>query len=147
MFNTAEGWIRETDPTTVKIVGLLETIMVHTSGTACALVTISVIVAFPIPIYFVRVADNVIVGSKIPEIEVCAVTGNQADPDQAKQVFWPISKYTWPAIGLSGAEYSESEKGEPIYQRLGVGTNGENAARDNIKDILKHQLGYPMVCV
>lgn len=49
----------------------------------------------------------------------------------------------------SGIEWvnSETEKGEPTYQRLHVGTTGETTARDTIKNILKHQLGYPVVCV
>lgn len=50
----------------------------------------------------------------------------------------------------SGTGWVDSEppqKGEPIYQRLHIGTNGEPGARDTIKDILKRQLGYPKVCV
>lgn len=49
----------------------------------------------------------------------------------------------------SGLEWiaSVSKKGEPIYQHIGIGTNGEPTARDTIKDIIKRQLGYPKVCV
>ena len=42
---------------------------------------------------------------------------------------------------------SESRKGEPTYGELGIGTTGEPSARETIKDILRHQLGYPVVCV
>jgi hypothetical protein len=42
---------------------------------------------------------------------------------------------------------TETPKGEPIYSTIGIGTSGEPSARDNIKTILKYQLGYPAVCV
>jgi hypothetical protein len=51
---------------------------------------------------------------------------------------------TW--NGLAWREI-ESKKGQPIYNRDHVGTNGDPAARNNIKMILKHQMGYPAVCV
>ena len=41
----------------------------------------------------------------------------------------------------------ETVKGEPTYSKTGVGTTGEAGPRSNIKTILKHQLGYPVVCV
>ncbi len=41
----------------------------------------------------------------------------------------------------------EPAKGEPTYSKVGIGTTGEQTARANIKNILKHQLGYPTVCV
>jgi hypothetical protein len=50
----------------------------------------------------------------------------------------------------SGVAWVESEtpkKGVPTYQRVNIGDNGETGPRDNIKDILKRQLGYPKVCV
>lgn len=50
----------------------------------------------------------------------------------------------------SGTEWVISEKpakGEPTYNRLHIGTTGEQQPRDQIKDILKRQLGYPKVCV
>lgn len=42
---------------------------------------------------------------------------------------------------------AESKTGKPMYERTGVGTDGRYEARANITDILKKQLGYPMVCV
>jgi hypothetical protein len=48
--------------------------------------------------------------------------------------------------GVSWLEV-ESKKGEPSYGRIDVGTTGEPEARNNIKMILRHQLGYPTVCV
>jgi hypothetical protein len=48
--------------------------------------------------------------------------------------------------GLKWIE-SESRKGEPTYGELGIGTTGEPSARETIKDILRHQLGYPVICV
>lgn len=42
---------------------------------------------------------------------------------------------------------AETVKGTPGYSNIGSGTTGENGARENIKSILKHQLGYPVVCV
>lgn len=41
----------------------------------------------------------------------------------------------------------EGQKGEPTYTKTNLGTTGEPAPRNNIKMILKHQLGYPTVCV
>ena len=49
--------------------------------------------------------------------------------------------------GMGWVDSEPPQKGEPTYQRLHVGTNGEPGARDTIKDILKRQLGYPKVCV
>jgi hypothetical protein len=54
------------------------------------------------------------------------------------------SLVVWNGIGWDN---SESPKGEPSYSTIGVGTTGEQAPRETIKDILKHQLGYPVVCV
>jgi hypothetical protein len=42
---------------------------------------------------------------------------------------------------------AESERGVPIYQKQGVGTDLTNSARANLIDILKKQLGHPVVCV
>lgn len=42
---------------------------------------------------------------------------------------------------------AESVKGTPAYSNIGSGTTGESGARENIKSILKHQLGYPVICV
>ena len=42
---------------------------------------------------------------------------------------------------------SESTAGQPMYSVVGIGTTGEITARANVKNILKHQLGYPVVCV
>lgn len=42
---------------------------------------------------------------------------------------------------------SESEAGDPMYAKQGVGTDMSYSARANIIDILKKQLGYPVVCV
>lgn len=41
----------------------------------------------------------------------------------------------------------ETKRGEPTYAELDVGTTGEPTARETIKNILKYQLGYPVVCV
>ena len=48
-----------------------------------------------------------------------------------------------------GAQWNsaESERGVPIYQKQGVGTDLTNSARANLIDILKKQLGHPVVCV
>ena len=42
---------------------------------------------------------------------------------------------------------AETEAGTPTYQKQGVGTDLSYAARANLIDILKKQLGYPVVCV
>lgn len=42
---------------------------------------------------------------------------------------------------------AESIKGQPMYDRQGVGTISTNTARANLIDILKKQMGYPVVCV
>lgn len=42
---------------------------------------------------------------------------------------------------------AETKRGQPMYEEQNVGTTGEPGARDKIKNILKYQLGYPMVCV
>jgi hypothetical protein len=42
---------------------------------------------------------------------------------------------------------AESKKGLPISDVTGIGTTGDTAAREHLKDVLKHQLGYPVVCV
>lgn len=42
---------------------------------------------------------------------------------------------------------AESTQGSPNYEKQGVGTTGRGSARVNMIDILKHQLGYPKVCV
>jgi hypothetical protein len=42
---------------------------------------------------------------------------------------------------------AESKTGLPMYDRMGVGDDGRYEARANLVDILKKQLGYPMVCV
>lgn len=49
----------------------------------------------------------------------------------------------------NGASWDESEptRGEPMYQKLHIGTTGEPTARETIKSILRYQLGYPQVCV
>ena len=49
--------------------------------------------------------------------------------------------------GIAWIDSEPSERGEPTYQRLHIGTNGEPQARNTIKDIIKRQLGYPKVCV
>lgn len=51
---------------------------------------------------------------------------------------------SWNGIGWIDVE---SVKGEPTYGRIDVGTTGEQGPRANVKTILKHQLGYPTVCV
>lgn len=42
---------------------------------------------------------------------------------------------------------TESETGVPMYEKQGVGTDLTYSARANLIDILKKQLGYPVVCV
>lgn len=42
---------------------------------------------------------------------------------------------------------AESNAGVPMYNKSGVGTNDSYTARANLIDILKKQLGYPVVCV
>lgn len=51
---------------------------------------------------------------------------------------------SWNGIGWIDVE---TKKGEPSYSRVDVGTTGEDGPRANVKTILKHQLGYPVVCV
>lgn len=48
-----------------------------------------------------------------------------------------------------GSEWqaAETAAGVPIYEKTGIGTNGRYEARANLVDILKKQLGYPVVCV
>lgn len=47
----------------------------------------------------------------------------------------------------SGWLQAESVIGGPMYEKVGVGTDGRYAARAKLIDILKKQLGYPMICV
>lgn len=42
---------------------------------------------------------------------------------------------------------TETDSGEPMYNRFGVGTDDTYTARGNLIDILKKQLGYPVICV
>lgn len=51
---------------------------------------------------------------------------------------------SWNGTGWVAAE---SEQGAPMYQKQDVGTNLTYSARANLIDILKKQLGYPVVCV
>jgi hypothetical protein len=51
---------------------------------------------------------------------------------------------SWNGIGWIDVE---TKKGEPSYARIDVGTTGEPGPRANVKTILKHQLGFPVVCV
>lgn len=93
----------------------------------------------------------------LPSSTHTAVTGmiDPVPPFDGYPAGWPIigaffyntkSKMlkTW-----TGATWldSESKKGQPSYNTLGIGTTGEPTARASIKNILKHQLGYPVVCV
>lgn len=42
---------------------------------------------------------------------------------------------------------SETERGAPMYEKPGVGLSGRGTARLRMIEILKAQLGYPVVCV
>lgn len=50
----------------------------------------------------------------------------------------------WNGTGWTPAE---SIKGQPMYDKPGVGTTNTNMARARIIDVLKKQMGYPVICV
>lgn len=49
--------------------------------------------------------------------------------------------------GASWVQADTSQQGTPTYDRIGVGTDGSYDERLRLIKVLKHQLGYPAVCV
>lgn len=47
----------------------------------------------------------------------------------------------------SGWKAAESTQGVPMYSKTGVGTTNTPAARQLMIDVLKKQMGYPVICV
>lgn len=87
----------------------------------------------------------------IPASTGTVKTGTQNDrptsPSQGEFFYNINSKQLEIWNGTSWVQADTSQEGTPIYDRIGVGTDGSYDERLRLANVLKHQLGWPAVCV